>query len=320
MGAERPVEAGGRRRADQPAEGEEPAGDLEHVARHPAHAPASGPRRPDLLVGRLHDVLQRVQHELERRTARAAASTATAPGAPRPALRSMMTASRSVPEMPSTNAWCVLASMAQRPSSRPSTTQISQSGLERSSCCAMTRPTSLRSSLSPPGEGSAVWRRWYSMLKCGSSTQTGSSQLEGYEADLLAVARDQVELGVHHGDDVAEGRRGALEDGDRGDVHVGHVVLNVEERCVQRAQAIRTHGPSLRASPGPQRYPRARSVLPGSAGGGGGERAAQRGELGRGENAARGSLRRRPRSPADRGPRPWPAAPWPGATRRRAPG
>ena len=91
----------------------------------------------------------------------------------------MITASRSVPEIPSTNAWCVLASIAQRPSSRPSTTQISHSGLERSSCCAITRPTSLRSSLSPPGAGSAVWRRWYSMLKCGSSTQTGRPSSNG---------------------------------------------------------------------------------------------------------------------------------------------
>ena len=91
----------------------------------------------------------------------------------------MITASRSVPETPSTNAWCVLANIAHRPSSRFSTTQISHSGLERSSCCAMTRPTSLRNSLSPPGDGSAVCRRWYSMLKYGSSTQTGRPSSKG---------------------------------------------------------------------------------------------------------------------------------------------
>ncbi len=94
-------------------------------------------------------------------------------------LRSMITASRSVPETPSTMAWCVLANIAQRSSSSPSTTHISHRGLERSSCWAMTRPTSLRSSRSPPGAGSAVWRRWYSMLKCGSSTHTGRPSSKG---------------------------------------------------------------------------------------------------------------------------------------------
>ena len=91
----------------------------------------------------------------------------------------MITESRSVPDTPSTMAWWVLDSMAQWPSSSPSTIQISHSGLERSSCWAMTRPTSLRSSASPPGAGSAVWRTWYSMLKWGSSTQTGRPRSSG---------------------------------------------------------------------------------------------------------------------------------------------
>src|SRR5580704_16177718 len=88
-------------------------------------------------------------------------------------------ASRSAAATPSTSACCALARMAQRSSSSPSTTQISQRGFVRSSCWAMTRPTSLRSSVSPPGAGSAVWRRWYSMLKCGSSTQTGRPSSNG---------------------------------------------------------------------------------------------------------------------------------------------
>ena len=41
-----------------------------------------------------------------------------------------------------------------------STSHISHSGLERSSCCENTRPASVRSSSSPPGAGSAVWRTW----------------------------------------------------------------------------------------------------------------------------------------------------------------
>ena len=182
-------------------------------------------------------------------------------------LRSMITASRSVPEIPSTSAWCVLASIAQRPSSRPSTTQISQSGLERSSCCAITRPTSLRSSLSPPGSGQRRVAQVVLNVEVRIVDPDRSPQLERDGADLLAVARDEVELGLHHGDDVAEGRRRALEDGDRGDVHVGHVVLNVEERCVQRAQAIRTHrDPPFGLLPDAD-YPWRGPRFPGSAGG-----------------------------------------------------
>ncbi len=84
-----------------------------------------------------------------------------------------MTVISSVPDTPSTRQWWTLEMIAQRSSPRPSTIQISQSGLARSSCWDMTRPTSRRSSASPPGRGSAVWRTWYSMLKCGSSTHTG---------------------------------------------------------------------------------------------------------------------------------------------------
>ena len=113
----------------------------------------------------------------------------------RPGVRSMITASRSVPDTPSTSAWCVLASMAQRPSSRPSTTQISHSGLERSSCCAMTRPTSLRSSLSPPGDGQRGVAQVVLDVEVRVVHPDRPPELEGDEPDLLAVARDQVELG-----------------------------------------------------------------------------------------------------------------------------
>ena len=72
----------------------------------------------------------------------------------------MITAKTSVPETPSTSAWWVFDRTAQLPSSSPSTTQISQSGLDLSSGWDMTRPTNFRSSASPPGEGRAVWRTW----------------------------------------------------------------------------------------------------------------------------------------------------------------
>ena len=66
----------------------------------------------------------------------------------------------STPEMPSTRAWWVLASRAKRSPSSLSTSQISHSGLSRSSCCENTRPARFFSCCSEPGRGSAVWRTW----------------------------------------------------------------------------------------------------------------------------------------------------------------
>ncbi len=160
-------------------------------------------------------------------------------------LRSMITASRSVPDTPSTMAWCVFDSMAQRPSSRPSTTQISHSGLERSSCWAMTRPDQLAQLGLAAGGGQGRVAHVVLDVEVRVVHPDRAAQLEGDELHHLAVARHQGELGVDHGDDVGEGRRRALEDGDRGDVHVADVVLDVEERRVQRAQPVSAHRPSL---------------------------------------------------------------------------
>ena len=225
------------------------------------------------------------------------------------ALRSISTASRSVPETPSTSAWCVLASMAQRPSSSPSTTQISHRGFVRSSGWDITRPTSLRSSLSPPGDGERGVTEVVLNVEVRVVHPDRAPQLERDEAHLLAEARDEVESGVDHRHNVAVGRRRPFEDRHRGDVHVGHVVLNVEERRVQRAQSIRAHRPSLRGSSASggyyrgwrdfrvsRRWPRRR-----------GPRAWPAEECRR---SARRSPRRRPRSHGCCGPPPWPGAPW----------
>jgi hypothetical protein len=74
--------------------------------------------------------------------------------------RSKSTVPMSTPEMPSTIAWWVLVSSAKRSRSRFCTSQSSQSGFERSSCCEKTRAASRFSCCSPPGAGSAVWRMW----------------------------------------------------------------------------------------------------------------------------------------------------------------
>jgi hypothetical protein len=87
--------------------------------------------------------------------------------------RSNSTEAMSTPETPSTSAWWVLLISAKRLSSSPCTSHSSQSGFERSSRWEKIRPASWRSCSVDPGAGSAVWRTWYSMLKVGSSIQSG---------------------------------------------------------------------------------------------------------------------------------------------------
>ena len=92
------------------------------------------------------------------------------------------TVAMSTPETPSTSAWWVLESSAKRSSARPSTSQISHSGRERSSAWEKIRPQSRLSWSSPPGLGSAVCRTWKATLKWGSSTQTGRPWFSGTKA------------------------------------------------------------------------------------------------------------------------------------------
>ena len=75
--------------------------------------------------------------------------------------------------MPSTSAWWVFEISAKRLPSSPWTSHVSHSGLARSSCWEWMRAASVRSCSSEPGDGSAVWRMWYSRLKLGSSIHTG---------------------------------------------------------------------------------------------------------------------------------------------------
>ena len=62
--------------------------------------------------------------------------------------------------------------------------------------------------------------------------------LIGHEDELLPVARDLVQPGVDRVDEVVIGGRVALEDEDPGDVHVGAVVLQVQECGIERGQAV----------------------------------------------------------------------------------
>jgi hypothetical protein len=94
------------------------------------------------------------------------------------------TVAMSTPDTPSTSAWWVFVSSANRFRCRPWTSQSSHSGFERSSCCENSRPVSLRSWSSDPGCGSAEWRTWYSRWKCGSSIQNGLPICSGGNASF----------------------------------------------------------------------------------------------------------------------------------------
>jgi hypothetical protein len=82
-----------------------------------------------------------------------------------------------MPLMPSISEWCILMKSAKRPPSSPSMMVHSQGGRLRSSGVLCRRPTSSPSSRSPPGQGSAAWRTWYSRSISSSSIQTGSGFL-----------------------------------------------------------------------------------------------------------------------------------------------
>ena len=103
-------------------------------------------------------------------------------------------------------------------------------------------------------------------VQVGIVDPDGATLSEGDEAQLLPEARHQVKP---RGDVVAEllvGGRRALEQGRRGDVHVGGAVLQVEEGGVQPAEPVPVgHGPNLlkveRQAPGRVRGVRGSRLL-----------------------------------------------------------
>ena len=65
-----------------------------------------------------------------------------------------------------------------------------------------------------------------------------TAQAERYEANLLAIARDEAELARHHLLEPLERRRRPLEDAHAADVHRVHRALEVQERRVHRAHPV----------------------------------------------------------------------------------
>ena len=158
---------------------------------------------------------------------------------------SSITLSRSLAETPSTMQWWVLETSAQGASRSArwtrSTTHISHSGLVRSSCWDITRPTSRCSSCSPPGGGQRAAAQVVLDVEVRVLDPHRTPDAERDEADELAVARDEGQLGEHHLVQLLGAGRRALEERDRPDVHVADAVLDSEEARVECAQALAPH-------------------------------------------------------------------------------
>ena len=153
----------------------------------------------------------------------------------------------STPEMPSTSAWWVFESIAKRSPSRPSTSQISQSGLSRSSCWANTRPASALSCSSEPGAGQRGGAHVVAKVQVRVVDPLRAALGERHEREPLAVARHQPEAALDRLEQLVVGRGRALEDHHAGHVHVGGAVLQMEERGVEPCQTIRGHGSKTRS-------------------------------------------------------------------------
>ena len=82
-----------------------------------------------------------------------------------------------MPLTPSISEWCILMNSAKRSPASPSMMVHSHGGRVRSSGELCSRPTSSPSSRSPPGQGRAAWRTWYSRSILSSSTQAGTGFL-----------------------------------------------------------------------------------------------------------------------------------------------
>ena len=78
----------------------------------------------------------------------------------------------------------------------------------------------------------------------------GPAELERHEVDGLPVPRHEAELCGDHLANLVIGRRRAVEDGTRGDVHVGDAVLQVEERGIEWTEPFHGHPPYAAAFAG----------------------------------------------------------------------
>ena len=145
----------------------------------------------------------------------------------------------STPEMPSTSAWWVFAISAKRSPAMRWTSQISHSGLERSRRWENSRPASCFSAASSAGLRQRGVADVVARVEVRVVGPHRPALPERHVREALAVARHEVQAADDVVDELLRRRRLALEDHHRRDVHVrGRVVLQVQERRVERRQAV----------------------------------------------------------------------------------
>ena len=129
---------------------------------------------------------------------------------------------RSTPETPSTSAWWVFETSAQRAVVEAlDEPQLPQRLRAVQALGEDPRGERVRACPRSPGAAAPVWRTWYSRLNVGSSIQRQRPRPERRRGELLAVARDEVQprADVRRRSSRYGGAR-ALEQRDAADVHV----------------------------------------------------------------------------------------------------
>ena len=128
--------------------------------------------------------------------------------------------------------------IAKRPPSRPSTSQISHSGLVRSSRWENSRPGEARSCSSPPGVGQRGVAHVVARVEVRVVDPHRAPLAERHVRELLAVARHEMQARLDRVDELLVAGRLSLEDQHRRHVHVRAAALEVQEAGIEGGQAV----------------------------------------------------------------------------------
>ena len=123
----------------------------------------------------------------------------------------------------------------------PATSHSSHSGLVRSRLLGEGAGGEVAQLLLAAGGGEGGVADVVVEVQVGVVDPDRAALVEGDEAELLAEARDQVQPRLQVGAELVVGRRRAVEDHRRGDVHVGAVALEVQEGGVEAGEAVQIH-------------------------------------------------------------------------------
>ena len=147
----------------------------------------------------------------------------------------------STPETPSTRQWWVLQTIAKRSSSSPSTSHISHIGFVAVELLGEHAAGEVAQLLLARRGREGGVADVVVEVEVGVVDPDRPALVERDERELLAKARHQVQPGLQVLAELVVGGRRAVEDHRRGDVHVGPVALEVQERGVEAGEPVGTH-------------------------------------------------------------------------------